>query len=59
MRQNGDGSLDPSDQYTSKWFGNHRRKQTRKLGGIGATVVGFQGRGALVLDAFGLVVLGN
>lgn len=59
MRQNADGSLDPADQYTSKWFGNHRRKKTRKLGGTGATVVGFQGRGTVVLDALGLVVLGN
>jgi hypothetical protein len=60
MRQNADGSLDPSDQYTSDWFGNHRRKNTRQLGCTGAKVLGFQGRGgSVVLNAVGLVILAN
>lgn len=59
MRQKPDGSLDPSDSYTSDWIGDPGDKTPQKLGGTGAAVVGFHGRRGIVIDALGLVLLEN
>ena len=59
MRLKPDGSLDPSDSYTSSWIGVRSGRPTKTLGGTGAPVIGIYGRRALLLDAVGLVVCGE
>jgi len=54
MRINADGTLDPSDSYTSPVIGNWTGKAPVVLGGTGAPVIGIHGRRGVVLDAVGL-----
>jgi hypothetical protein len=59
MRIGDDGRLDPSDSYTSDWIGFHSDKPSVTLGGTGAIVLGFCGRGTAVVDALGLTIRGR
>ena len=59
MRLKPDGSLDPSDQYTSPWNGVRSNRPPELLGGTGESVVGicYRGHAGMVI-AIGLVVRG-
>ncbi len=57
MRLNPDGSLDPSQSYTSQWIGFRTSSRTTKtISGKGALVVGIYGRHGAILNAVGLIV---
>lgn len=49
------GRLDQKDSYVSEWIGVPTGLSPKTLNGNGAFVVGVHGRGAMILDAVGLV----
>lgn len=49
------GRLDQKDSYVSEWIGVPTGLTPKTLNGNGAFVVGVHGRGAMILDAVGLV----
>ncbi|HSG71644.1 MAG TPA: hypothetical protein VLA12_14580 [Planctomycetaceae bacterium] len=51
-----DGSVDPSDTYTSPWVGTQSSSDKQLLGSKNSIAIGLHGRGAAVLDAIGLVL---
>ncbi len=56
MRLTPEGSLDPTDTYTSQWIGSPTGNPTRTISGEGTQVIGICGRGAAIMDAVGLVL---
>ena len=56
MKDNGNGTLDPSDSYESDWIGSPSGNAPKLLSGNGDYVIGIHGRGAAVLDAVGIVL---
>lgn len=50
-----DGSLDPTQSYTSDWMGSADKGKTIKLGGDGHRILGINCRHAAILDGVALV----
>lgn len=61
MKLNADGTLDPSDSYTTDWLGNTAAAGAKdvKLGGDGRTVIGMTVKGGAVVNALSLVMGGS
>ncbi|HUQ69245.1 MAG TPA: hypothetical protein VM165_06970, partial [Planctomycetaceae bacterium] len=56
MRLKDDGTLDPTDSYTSDWIGQPSGKLPVSLDGQGKKVLGLYGRRGNTMDAIGLLI---
>jgi hypothetical protein len=59
MRVKADGRLDPTDSYTSDWFGDAADQPLKTLAGDGTRVIGIHCRSGAILNGLALVLERN